>query len=158
MDAATGDVSQPEAITQILPVYQSDFVSPVDDLLREQLFPAILLFRRKARDYSERSGIFTADLLGARGQFAEIWRKIPKLKKGMWDGDELVGETVTEILMDLLGHTLLSLGFVNKKPKMGMKTSAPEGTKLSEIKGSFHSTLVSGDGTPLDPKMQDPFA
>jgi hypothetical protein len=86
-------------------------MSPIDDLLAQQLPSVIALFRSKARDYSERSGIFTADLLGARGQFAEIWRKIPKLKKGMWDGEVLENESVREILQDIIGHCLLALDF-----------------------------------------------
>jgi hypothetical protein len=85
--------------------------SPIDDLLKRELGPAIALFRSKARDYSERSGIFTADLLGSQGQFAEIWRKIPKLKKGMWDGEVLENESVREILQDIVGHCLLALDF-----------------------------------------------
>lgn len=91
--------------------------SPVDDLLAEVLPPTVSLFRSKARDYSERSGIFTADLLGARGQFAEIWRKIPKLKKGMWDGETLENESVEEILQDIIGHCILALGYVNQSQK-----------------------------------------
>jgi hypothetical protein len=49
--------------------------------------------------------------LGQRGQFADIWRKIGKLKTGIWDGneDQLTSESVDEILLDLIGHCFLAL-------------------------------------------------
>lgn len=96
--------------------------SPVDELLARHLAPAVALFRSKARDYSERSGIFTADLLGAKGQFAEIWRKIPKLKKGMWDEEVLENEVVEEILYDILGHVLLALDHLPESQRIKKPT------------------------------------
>lgn len=95
--------------------------SPVDKILEEHLPTVVALFRTKARDYSERDGVMAADLLGSAGQFAEIWRKIPKLKKGMWDKNKLENETVPEILRDIIGHCLLALDSwenENKKPRI----------------------------------------
>lgn len=88
--------------------------SPVDGLLKKWLPQIVNLFRTKARDYETRDGMFTADHLGAAGQYAEIWRKIPKLKRAMWDGDPLAGETVQEVLMDLIGHCLLALDYLGE--------------------------------------------
>lgn len=86
--------------------------SPVDRLLIQHLPHVIQLFRSKARDYSDNSGVFTADLLGSRGQFGDIWRKIPKLKKALWDGEELAGEQAEEILADLIGHCMLAIDYL----------------------------------------------
>lgn len=47
--------------------------------------------------------------LGAAGQFGEIWRKVPKLKRSMWDGKPLNREQPREILMDLIGHCFLAI-------------------------------------------------
>jgi hypothetical protein len=105
--------------------------SPVDGLLERHLGPAIALFRTKARDYGERSGIFTADLLGSRGQFAEIWRKVPKLKKGMWDEEPLENESVTEILQDLIGHCLLALDYLDKAHKDHVHVATDGGFDLT---------------------------
>lgn len=88
--------------------------SPVDQILVEFLYPTIELFRQKARDY-QADQMFAADLLGSRGQFADLWRKIPKLKRAMWDKLPLEGEPVEEILMDFIGHAFLSLDFVKKE-------------------------------------------
>lgn len=65
------------------------------------------LFARKNRDYGD-----NAQELGLRGQFADIWRKIAKLKKSMWDGEELIFEGTEEVLMDLIGHLFLSLNML----------------------------------------------
>ena len=70
-----------------------------------QLMPEFLhLFAQKNKDYGNNAGE-----LGLRGQFADIWRKIAKLKKSMWDGEELLFEGTDEIILDLIGHLFLSL-------------------------------------------------
>lgn len=107
------DEIQDQGVVVILPELTSDFASPVDDLLREHLYPAIQLFRRKAKDYSEADGFFTADHLGAAGQYGDLFRKMPKLKKSMWDGEKLEGEQPLEILQDFLGHVLLAIGYLS---------------------------------------------
>lgn len=65
------------------------------------------LFARKNSEY----GSGSAFDLGERGQFSDIYRKIIKLKRAMWDEDEsvLTTESVDEILMDLIGHCFLTL-------------------------------------------------
>jgi hypothetical protein len=81
--------------------------------------------QQKAKDYNSSaengpgwpsSAAFeNADVLGIKGQFAEIWRKIWKLKKGMWDGETLVGEQPREILLDLIGHAFLAIDMIDRK-------------------------------------------
>lgn len=68
------------------------------------------LFEEKNREYGagqQSSG----SALGVKGQFADIWRKIGKLKTGIWDDNEsaLTSESVDEILLDLIGHCFLTL-------------------------------------------------
>lgn len=72
------------------------------------------LFLQRNADYGD-----NADYLGAAGQFADIWRKIRKLKKGMWDGEPLTGEQIDEILLDLIGHCFLSLDMLENDNRKG---------------------------------------
>lgn len=53
--------------------------------------------------------------LGVRGQFADIWRKIWKLRKAFWDGQALTGEQPREILMDLIGHCFLTIACLDRE-------------------------------------------
>lgn len=75
-------------------------------IVTDELPKFLELFISKNQEYGE-----NAQTLGARGQFADIWRKIAKLKTGLWDGNEdrLKSEGVDEILRDLIGHCLLTL-------------------------------------------------
>lgn len=70
---------------------------------------AFELFIRKSRDYGK-----TGDSLGARGQFADMWRKFGKIKHQVWDHPEKVVhfEGVKEILKDLIGHSILFLDYL----------------------------------------------
>lgn len=67
-------------------------------------------FLTKQQDYGDWAGE-----LGAKGQFADMFRKWPKIRKAMWDGEPLVGEQLEEVLMDLIGHCFLSLMFVKRE-------------------------------------------
>ncbi|AWY03507.1 hypothetical protein ERK16_64 [Mycobacterium phage Erk16] len=122
-----------KAVAVILEELTSEYASPVDDLIAKHLPRVLELFRSKARDYSDRSGIFAAEVLGAPGQFAEIWRKIPKLKKGMWDQDALENETVEEILFDLIGHCLLALDMIPDSMRIGQAPSGHSWIRGYEI-------------------------
>jgi len=102
--------------------------SPVDDMLRLILPELVEQFRSKARDY-EADGQFTADALGSQGQFADIWRKILKLKAAMWDGKKLRYEGPEEILADLFGHTVLSINYLRSESILHKtKKAIAEGT------------------------------
>lgn len=67
-------------------------------------------FLTKQQDYGDWAGE-----LGAKGQFADMYRKWPKIRKAMWDGEPLVGEQLDEVLMDLIGHCFLSLMFLKRE-------------------------------------------
>ncbi|QKY78596.1 hypothetical protein SEA_DRYAD_58 [Streptomyces phage Dryad] len=65
----------------------------------------LALFQRKNRDY----GSGSAYELGVRGQYSDIHRKMIKLKRAMWDGEELDFEDTDEIIKDLISHLFLTL-------------------------------------------------
>jgi hypothetical protein len=65
----------------------------------------LALFARKNRDY----GSGSAYELGVRGQYSDIHRKMIKLKRAMWDGEQLDFEDTEEIIKDLISHLFLTL-------------------------------------------------
>lgn len=70
-------------------------------------------FLDKSMDYSS-SDFSPHKILGEKGQFADIWRKIWKLKKGLWDGEDLRYEQPREILLDLIGHCFLAISEIDR--------------------------------------------
>lgn len=81
---------------------------PTDEgraILMDVLPQALEMFLAKNKDYQN----FSLPDLGPRAHFVGIWRKVGKLKRGLWDGEALAGEQVSELLQDLLGHILLAL-------------------------------------------------
>lgn len=59
----------------------------------------------------------TAYALGARGQYADMNRKMGKLKHTLWDGSPAVGESMVEMLQDLIGHAGLTIDFLERDEK-----------------------------------------
>lgn len=82
----------------------------------------IQLFDQKSREY----GSENAFVLGSAGQFADIWRKIGKLKTALWDKkpEQLTSEGTEEIIHDLMGHLFLTLQCLRKednvKPRVNL--------------------------------------
>jgi hypothetical protein len=74
-------------------------------------------FLHKHKDYGDH-----ADDLGAPGQYAEIHRKIGKLKRVLWDGKELKGEPAREVLLDLIGHCFLAMKHLDENNYGGKPT------------------------------------
>lgn len=70
------------------------------------------LYLNKSRDYDGSLGDMIG--LGPQAAFVDIWRKVGKLKLALWDGRDMVGEQVDEILADLVGHVLLVLDGLNQ--------------------------------------------
>ncbi len=64
-------------------------------------------FAKKNEEYQDDAG--TAFVLGEKGQFSDIYRKVMKLKRAIWDGKHLNTEPVEEILLDFIGHCFLTL-------------------------------------------------
>lgn len=80
------------------------------------------LFEKKSMDYGESEINPMARFLGLRGQFSDINRKFWKLKRALWDGEELSGESAVEILMDLVGHCWLTIAMIEGKNVVTKKT------------------------------------
>src|SRR5690349_3697784 len=80
--------------------------SPELNVIAKRIMPEWLeLFARKNRDY----GSGSAYELGVRGQYSDIHRKMIKLKRAMWDGEQLDFEDTDEIIKDLISHLFLTL-------------------------------------------------
>lgn len=82
-------------------------ISPQAERVCNIMDQAQALFKDKNRGYGD-----TSYALGARGQFADVWRKVGKLRHTLWDGNEAVGEDMEEMLMDLIGHCALTIDFL----------------------------------------------
>lgn len=123
------------------------------------------LFERKSKDYTNSGGQVFEDS-GLMGQFMKMRDKISKLKKPLWDaeilrlaeehlgGSHIVGsareelglefENAEEILMDLIGHSLLAISVLRKRDE-AYKTS------MSQFVDQFvDSSYKSCDLTTVD--------
>jgi hypothetical protein len=55
----------------------------------------------------------TSFLFGGKGQVQDMYRKVMKLKRLLWDEiEDPAGEPPSEIIEDLIGHCLLTLYFL----------------------------------------------
>jgi hypothetical protein len=76
-----------------------------------EILPKVLeLYLSKSRDYG---GNVMEDApgggLGPKACFPDMWRKMGKLRRAIWDEQPMVGEQPDEILSDLIGHVLIIL-------------------------------------------------
>lgn len=57
--------------------------------------------------------------LGSRGQYVDISRKVQKLKRRLWEGepepDEGMGESNKVIVMELIGHLLMTMDYMEQE-------------------------------------------
>lgn len=67
---------------------------------------------KKREDYS-RGGKDGGDDLGAAGQYAELHRKDGKLRRALWEGKELTGEQPREVLLDMIGHAVKAIRYLD---------------------------------------------
>lgn len=81
-------------------------------IMADLLGPWVRKFLEKNADYTSEDGFNTADLLAERGQFAELWRKMGKLKVALWDGQPMNFEGEVEILEDMIGHCFLAIDYI----------------------------------------------
>lgn len=99
--------------------YEAEPTGSDGQYIRDQLLPEFWgRFAEKAADYND-NGNENHRQLGVRGQFADIWRKIGKLKKALWEGRQLVGEQPREILMDLIAHCFLTIAVIDGDNPIG---------------------------------------
>ena len=96
------------------------------DRIFDRLVPEwIAHHKSKASDYNSVTETFEpAEVLGVQGQYADIWRKIWKLKKALWDGESLVHEGPREILLDLIGHCFLALDMLDRQSPKPVKVKS----------------------------------
>lgn len=89
----------------VIPI-ESDYGWALRNILFDRLPEFLDLFVAKNKEYGD-----NAETLGPRGQYADIHRKIAKLKTALWDDNEasLQFEGTDEILRDLIGHCFLTL-------------------------------------------------
>lgn len=57
--------------------------------------------------------------LGPGAEFVEIWRKAKKLRRSIWDGEEIGAEGPREVAMDLIGHCFLLIELLDKGYEIG---------------------------------------
>lgn len=82
--------------------------------IRDQLMPEFWThFANKAKDYNDSEGFEPHKVLGLAGQFAEIWRKVWKLKKSLWSREPLIHEQPREVLLDMIGNCFLALAMID---------------------------------------------
>lgn len=77
---------------------------PYDEMIERILPELVSRLRTKSADYGD---VFME--LGIKGQYSDMHRKMRKLKKALWDGEDLKGEQADEILSDLFGNVLIAL-------------------------------------------------
>ena len=79
----------------------------------QEIVPDVLrLWIRRNVEYGDE-----AKELGAKGQYADINRKVRKLKRLLWDDNVpawAVSEDKEQVLMDLVGHCLLTIDLLRK--------------------------------------------
>lgn len=62
------------------------------------------LFKEKNNEYGTHD-----DDLGMKGQYADMHRKMKKLRNNLWNGEILTHEQPREVILDLIGHLFLTL-------------------------------------------------
>lgn len=94
---------------QSIPLADNEYEREREARWAQIMDEAFELFILKSRDYGK-----AGDLLGARGQFADMWRKFGKLKTQIWDNPErtINFEGPEEVLKDLIGHSILFLDYL----------------------------------------------
>jgi len=95
------------------------------------------LFAERSREYGDH-----AFVLGSAGQYADMSRKFGKVKTAMWDKkpEQLTSENIEEVLMDLIGHCLLSLQCLRREgvlAEYGMKFRGEPFFEEGGEKGEF---------------------
>jgi hypothetical protein len=99
--------------------YPDDEIADIPDrflALRDEAFA------RFAEGYAE-YGDGAADEMGLAAQWLDLNRKVKKLKREMWNGEDgtLTRESTEEILQDIIGHALLALDMRQRGFKGGPK-------------------------------------
>jgi hypothetical protein len=80
----------------------------------EEILPTTLKrFETKAAEYGDEA----PNVLGIRGQYSDMHRKMAKLRRAMWEGELLTSEPLEEVLDDLIAHCLLTLDMIHQQSR-----------------------------------------
>jgi hypothetical protein len=108
------------------------------------------LFARKNAEYGGGEN-GNASVLGIKGQYADIWRKMSKLKRAMWDGEQLEFEGTEEVISDMIGHLFLTLYMLRIREETDRShVYSPDSTDvfvnrlIDELGGPEQALRVSG--------------
>lgn len=82
-------------------------------IVTDVLPKVIELYMKKSRDYG--GNVMSMLKLGPKASFVDLWRKVGKLKRCLWDGEPMQGEQTDEILADCIGHILITLDEMNNE-------------------------------------------
>ena len=88
---------------------QEQEISDLDYIKQFTMDEWLRQFQMKNKDYSSDNWS-----LGPKAIFVDIWRKVNKLKRGLWDGKPLIYEQPRELLMDIIGHCFLAIAKMDK--------------------------------------------
>lgn len=102
-----------EAVYHQLRLDHPPVTESAHDILSSILPDVIGHFLKDNADYGDnhREG------LGARAEFVGIHRKVKKLEKALWDGEDMNGEGAEEMLSDLIGQCLITLDLLDREQK-----------------------------------------
>jgi hypothetical protein len=78
-------------------------------------------WRLKRQDYQD-----AFEELGAKGQFSDIWRKIAKLKRAVWEGEQLKFEQPEQIAKEIIPHLLIMIYLLRREPLQSDSPTAME--------------------------------
>lgn len=116
-------------------------------LICEEILPEWKeMFLRKNMDY----GDFHITL-GIAGQFVDMWRKIGKIRRSLWEGKPLVGEQPDEVLFDLAAHCFLAaLEYRRGNTRGDQPTLGPAGARPGTL-GDNEPAKVAAINPQLHP-------
>lgn len=93
---------------------KGDAATIIEDLVPEWAH----MFVRKNLGYGEMH-----QDLGVKAQYVDMHRKVRKLKRALWDLQDIGDETPREVLMDLIGHCFLTIALIDtEEEKKRVKT------------------------------------
>ena len=71
------------------------------------------LFREKNAGYGDMH-----QELGTKAQYVDLHRKIGKLRRALWEGQDIGAESAREVLLDLIGHAFLTIQLIDREEEV----------------------------------------
>lgn len=110
------------------------------------------MFARKNADYGSEG----AKVLGIKGQYADINRKMLKLKRGLWDDEPMNFEQPEEICLDLIGHLFLTVQMLREKDRAEREAVFGDGS-MDDVRALVNGHLKDAAEASLQKQVQDAF-